>query len=194
MKTDSMVETVETAETVGKEEPKKEYLGIEDYFFCSHLDKKMRDELKGEEIEGKTILDLGCGQYADFACRYSKENANYCVALDKSVEIMNALSNRLRRMGNTEDVHGVIADACHLPFRENVFDRIYASFSLLYVDGEEMKRVGKEAVVATNIKYNNVFSRMVSELGLGEEKIIRKDYLSKADKNLGVFYARLNLR
>lgn len=182
---------IEAASTASATQSRMSSLAdLENYFICSPLRKRISDDLMKDEIYDATILDLGCGPCADFACRYA--DGNRCVALDIDVREIARFKNHPKR--KQKEVEAIITDSHHLPFRGDAFDRIYASFALLYLDANELKRVGKEAIVSSHLCNSDVLCRLAGDLGLEKEKIERKDYSTAFDKDIGVFYARLNLR
>ena len=76
--------------------------------------------LTKDQLEGKLVLDVGCGmgRFADVASRYGAE----VVGVDLSYAIESAQEN----IGLRSNVHLVQADLFHLPFRKNSFDCIFS--------------------------------------------------------------------
>lgn len=89
------------------------------------------------------ILDLGCG--GGVYVPYLLEKASEVVALDFSV----------RRLKKTKEkkIEVVLADASHLPFRDNLFDIIWASEVIEHTPSlgvfGELERVAKKMVAVT---------------------------------------------
>jgi SAM-dependent methyltransferase len=73
-----------------------------------------------EQLRGTLVLDVGCGvgRYADVAERMG----GTVIGVDLSYAIDAAYAN----IGRRENVHLVQADIFRLPFKKNIFDRIYS--------------------------------------------------------------------
>jgi len=99
------------------------------------LTAKMYDERYSEEQEAKykvaleililhghgAVFDVGCGSGMFFA--YVANQTNIVIGLDISRELLLLAKERARNFGN---VFLVLADADHVPFRNGVFDYVFA--------------------------------------------------------------------
>ena len=73
-----------------------------------------------EDLEGKTVLDVGCG-----SGRFL-EIARTMGALTIGVDMSYAVDAALKNLSHDSNVHLVQADIFHLPFRKEVFDSAYS--------------------------------------------------------------------
>ena len=74
--------------------------------------------LAGGRLEGKTVLEVGCGT-GRFSQRIASLGATLTV-LDIGPNLVKAVSERL-------SCHGVVGDACKLPFDDESFDLVVSS-------------------------------------------------------------------
>src|SRR3989344_5770011 len=82
----------------------------------------------------KTLLDLGCGQGQDSI--YFAQQGLAVTSLDFSKQALSSFNHQ-----NISKMHG---DMRNLPFKENSFDCIYASFSMHFFKDEERKKIIKD--------------------------------------------------
>lgn len=137
--------------------------------------------LESLKVEGNSsVLDDGCGTGLLF--NYIADKAGMVVGLDISRKVLAEAKRRSKRFDN---VHLVLADADHAPFKDSVFSHIFAITLIQNVPNPEKtlveaKRVaGKRAViVVTGLKKKfslEVFEGLLYKLGLNVLKIIEGD-------------------
>lgn len=171
---------------------------LEDFYkvpLSRPLEKKMNEELMGDTISHKTMLDLCCRTHGIFARNYADDNA--CVALDIDLKKLRSFKN-LYKDGKNKDmkntsVECVIADAAYTPFRTHAFDRTYVSFAMCSEFVDEVRRITKEAVISGYLWWKDYIMKLVSEFGSDVDIISAKDFY-RGLKNVGVFYIHLNLK
>ena len=79
-------------------------------------------DLKTEDIEDKTVLEIGCGAgpYLDVSARIY--NAKHIIGIDLSRAVDAAYEN----VGNLDNVTIIQADLFNLPFKKDFFDYVSA--------------------------------------------------------------------
>jgi len=122
---------------------------------------KIYDSLYGEEQKAKIIsilkmmrnkrkdlvLDLGCG--TGLLIDYVASRVNHFVGLDIAEEALKVASERSCRLGIKRNVSLIKADVDALPFRDDVFDEIFA-LTLLQNVPEPCKTLQRIVRVAKN--------------------------------------------
>jgi len=113
--------------------------------------------LKNLGVFTDTVLEVGCGQGTDtiLVTKYAKK----VIAIDISANALK-VANILSKISNCSDkVSFLVADADHLPFRDEVFDVVFCKDVLHHVPNakltlSEMRRVvkihGKVAAIEAN--------------------------------------------
>lgn len=150
-----------------------------------NLTAKSYDELYAQEQKAKIetalekvriaynslILDCGCGTGLLF--EYVADKAKTIVGLDISRGVLEKAKKRAKKFGN---VHLVLADADHQPFKDSVFSHIFAVTLLQNMPNPEetlieLKRVAMENAffVVTGLKKK--FSRASFEVLLHKLKL-----------------------
>jgi ubiquinone/menaquinone biosynthesis C-methylase UbiE len=120
-------------------------------------EQRMKIEVALEKVEltaESLILDCGCGTGLLF--EYVASKAKMVVGLDISRGILNEAKGRARKFGN---VHLILADADHTPFKDGVFSHVFAVTLLQNMPNPEetlaelMRVAGKKAfIVVTGLK------------------------------------------
>jgi ubiquinone/menaquinone biosynthesis C-methylase UbiE len=102
----------------------------------------------------ETVLDVGCG--TGFLFPYIIEKIGFLVGLDVSLK---ALREAKKRIENMPNIFLVRADADHMPFQDNTFDKVFAITVLQNMPKPtetvtEMKRTAKPQAtfVVTGLK------------------------------------------
>lgn len=107
----------------------RRYIEAQERFYSKNPDF-VREEMYRllGEVNGKSILDLGCGGGSDVQCLIEKGAA--VVGLDASSHMINIATERFQ----IPDSAFVQADISKpLPFQDGQFDRVFARYSLHYV-------------------------------------------------------------
>jgi len=122
-------------------------------------EQRMKIEVALEKVEltaESLILDCGCGTGLLF--EYVASKAKMVVGLDISRGILKEAEKRARKFGN---VHLILADADHTPFKDGVFSHVFAVTLLQNMPNPEetlaevMRVAGKKAfIVVTGLKKN----------------------------------------
>ena len=122
-------------------------------------EQRMKIEVALERVEltaESLILDCGCGTGLLF--EYVASKAKMVVGLDISRGILKEAEKRARKFGN---VHLILADADHTPFKDGVFSHVFAVTLLQNMPNPEetlaevMRVAGKKAfIVVTGLKKN----------------------------------------
>ncbi len=118
------------------------------------IERKTAFELLGLK-GGETVLDLGAGTLRNglFACQ---QGAGKVCGVDRSIGMLKWGQQKAIRRGFEGQINTIVADARHLPFKDNAFDRVISLELLEHIsDGarlvfEEIFRVlkpGGKAVV-----------------------------------------------
>ncbi|RLI15903.1 hypothetical protein DRO41_03370 [Candidatus Bathyarchaeota archaeon] len=142
-----------------------------DMRYAEEQNVKFDVALKNVTVEDGLILDVGCGTGLLF--NRIAEKTETVVGLDFSKKLLFEAKKRGRKLRN---VHLVLADADNMPFKEDVFDRVFAFTVVQNTPNpaetlREIKRVAKnDAVVAvTGLKrvFNlEEFKRLLCGAGL----------------------------
>jgi len=95
----------------------------------SEDDKYLMDTLS-KNLEGKSVLDLGCGngRYSELFCKFGAEKV---IALDLSEEMINEAQKRKVKNGLTQ-LKLIRADINDMPLAKHRFDLVFSRFSLMY--------------------------------------------------------------
>lgn len=101
--------------------------------------EKLLDNLIPQNLEGKIVLDLGCGngRHSEIFC---KKGAKKVVAIDLSDSMLEQAKTR-KNEKQLNQLELVRADMDDLPIGKNKFDFIFSRFSLMY--SGKMKQVVK---------------------------------------------------
>lgn len=127
----------------------------------------------GERSYGKT-LDLGCG-LGQVAVSLSAKS-EIVVAADISKNALKVVA-KVAKMNNISNIHFVLFDATHLPFRDNVFDLIVCSGVLEWVPTSHGSRCPPERLQLNTLReIRRVLSRL-SLFWLGIENRYGYGYL-----------------
>ncbi|MBX5321499.1 MAG: class I SAM-dependent methyltransferase [Candidatus Bathyarchaeota archaeon] len=116
---------------------------------------KIETALKNVKLpENSLILDIGCGTGLLF--EYVADKAEMVVGLDISKKILEQAGKRALKFGN---VHLVLADADHAPFKNETFSHLFAITLLQNMSNPEktlaeIKRVAKREalIIVTGLK------------------------------------------
>ena len=149
---------------------------------------KIYDALYGEEQKAKIesilqmmknerkdlVLDLGCG--TGLLIDYVAPKVNHLVGLDIAEKALKMASERSRRLRIKQNVSLIKADVDVLPFRDDIFDKIFALTILQNVPEpcktiHEIVRVAKNSaeIAVTGLKKHftkEKFSKMIRKVGL----------------------------
>ncbi|MCX8170523.1 MAG: methyltransferase domain-containing protein [Candidatus Bathyarchaeota archaeon] len=147
---------------------------IYDMLYRYEQNLKINEILKNFGIKsGGIILDIGCGSGLLF--EYIADSSGLIVGADISIGVLRRAKNLVRRR-KLRTVDLVRADADFLPFKDHVFDRVFAITMLQNMPNpkltlKEILRVTKESseIIITGLKKaftREIFSRMLAESGL----------------------------
>jgi len=89
-------------------------------------------------VKNKAVLDIGCGD-GRWLTYLSKQGAKKCCGVDNSPAMIkkaksNCLDNLLFTQGDMQD----------LPYSKNSFDFILSTFSLMYFEAKNLKKIASE--------------------------------------------------
>lgn len=143
---------------------------------------------------GDVVLVLCCGTGLDFPFLTQKiTNQGTMVGVDISSEMLSQAKKKLE----SEEANLVRSDAAHLPFRDKIFDAIFASFCLKIIPAHEkaieeaarvLKPAGRIGVLA-NQKPSGplrllgiIITKLLSAMAKIDFKINLKEHLSKKFK------------
>lgn len=95
----------------------------------SEDEKYLMDTLP-KKLEGKSVLDLGCGngRYSELFCKFGAEEV---IALDLSEEMINEAQKRKVENG-LRQLELIRADINDMPLVVHSFDLVFSRFSLMY--------------------------------------------------------------
>jgi len=128
-----------------------------DGLYAEEQKKKIEVALEKVKLSAESlILDCGCGTGLLF--EYVASKAKIVVGLDISRGILEEAKRRARKFAN---VHLVLADADHTPFKDGIFSHVFAVTLLQNMPNPEktlaevMRVAGKKAfIVVTGLKKN----------------------------------------
>ncbi|MFX1382212.1 MAG: class I SAM-dependent methyltransferase [Promethearchaeota archaeon] len=118
-------------------------------------DEKFSHVLKNHTLEGKIILDAGCGtglfhEYIQKNLKLNKNPFFFFLAVDISFNMLTSFLSKIKngKIKCKENIILILSDIGNLPFRNNVFDSIFSLTSLqnlpIISEGvRESFRVGK---------------------------------------------------
>lgn len=119
--------------------------------------KRFNDLFTSQEVEGKSVLDLGCGngRYAEFFC---KKNAKRVVGTDLNDSMIELLKKR-KQEKDLKQLEVVKSDMNNMDVKESEFDFIFSHFSLVHAkdiekvisDLKKALSVGGKILIATSI-------------------------------------------
>ena len=147
---------------------------IYDSLYGGEQKAKIKVIFKVMNVEaGRLVLDIGCG--TGLLMEYLVADSGCLVGVDLSVKSLRRARERLRRLGAEQDVLLIRADAENLPFRSEVFDKIFALTLLQNTPSprralREIIRVAKDksqAIVTGLRKYFTIdeFRGLISSFG-----------------------------
>jgi len=90
-----------------------------------HRDHLAANEMMGEDIYGKRVIEIGSGSGAHSALFSSK--GAYVVSMDLSVERVLATAQKLDLVENNHECFCLQGDAEQIPFLDNSFDIVYSN-------------------------------------------------------------------
>ncbi len=132
---------------------------------------KYKAALNNLNINGKRVLDVGCGTGLLFS--QITNEAQTVVGVDLSSKLLHQARERARKFSN---VHLVQADADHLPFTSNLFNVVFAFTVLQNMPNpsetlSEIKRNAQQAasIVVTGLKKVfslEAFQKLLQDAGL----------------------------
>jgi len=145
--------------------------GIYDSLYGEEQKAKIKVIFKIMNAEvGGLVLDIGCG--TGLLMEYLAAESECLVGVDLSIESLKKAIKRSRRLGAEHTVSLIRADAENLPFRSEIFDRVFALTLLQNIPSPrrvlmEIVRVAKDGsqVAVTGLrKYFTAgeFHRLVS--------------------------------
>jgi SAM-dependent methyltransferase len=140
------------------------------------------------DLNGKTILDLGCGA-GESSVFFARKGA-HCYAADCS-QGMIALTRKLAALHGVEII-ACLTDAGELPFENNIFDIVYAANLLHHVDVQktlrEIYRVlkpGGKACTWDPLRHNpliNLYRLMATDVRTPDEHPLDISIIGEAQK------------
>lgn len=154
-----------------------------DMRYAEEQTKKIQASLRNVGIEREhLILDVGCGTGVLFS--YVADKADRIVGLDISRRTLSYAKQRAKECGN---VHLLLADVEILPFRDNIFDRVFALTLIQNTPNPrdtlaEIRRVAdySSAIVVTGLK--KIFTKKAFEKLLNEADLRNVTLLSENPK------------
>jgi len=146
---------------------------IYDSLYGEEQNTKIKSILKILKIECKDlVLDVGCG--TGLLIKHVASKVTHFVGIDLSGKAIKIASERSCRLGIKEKVSLIQADVDNLPFRDDVFDRIFALTLLQNVPEpnetiKEIVRVAKSGsqIAVTGLKKHfteEKFRRIIGEI------------------------------
>jgi len=117
---------------------------VYDVQYLGEQNAKIEDALSSTELKpNEVVLDLGCG--TGFLFQHINKSIRLLVGLDISSK---ALREAKKRTKNLSNIALIRADADNTPFRDKIFDRVFAITLLQNMPDPlktitEMKRIGK---------------------------------------------------
>ena len=147
---------------------------IYDSLYGEEQNAKIESILEILKIRCKDLaLDLGCG--TGLLIEHIASKVAHFVGIDLAGKAIKVAAERSRRLGIKENVSLIRADVDHLPFRDDVFDRIFALTLLQNVPEpretiREMVRVAKgmSQIAVTGLKKHFTeerFSGIIDRIG-----------------------------
>ena len=121
---------------------------VYDVQYLGEQNAKIEDALSSTEIKpNEIVLDLGCG--TGFLFQHIDKTIRLLVGLDISSKALREAKKCTKNLSNTELIR---ADADNTPFRDHIFDRIFAITLLQNMPNPmktitEMKRIGKPQAI-----------------------------------------------
>ena len=122
--------------------------------YAEEQQRKYRKALENVDVAGRTILDVGCGSGLFFS--QVAVQADMVVGVDVSRKLLMKAKEHAGDFGN---VHVLLADADHLPFKDGFFGAVFAFTVLQNMPKpnetlNELKRAAKKGgrVVVTGLK------------------------------------------
>ena len=167
---------------------------IYDIRYAEEQMRKVQAALEKTGIErDHLILDVGCGTGVLF--ENVADQAKDVVGLDISRKTLSYAKKRAKEFGN---VHLLLADAEILPFRDNIFDRVFA-FTLIQNTPNplealaEIRRVAEysSVIVVTGLK--KAFTKRVFEKLLIEADLTVAELLSENPKCYAAICTQTNI-
>ena len=123
-----------------------------------NISRQLR-RITGKRFHRKT-LDLGCG-LGQVAISLSAKS-EMVIAADISINALKVIT-KVAKGNNINNVHPVLLDATHLPFRDNVFDLIICNGLLEWVPVSHSSRYSPQALQLDTLRE---IRRVLSQLGL----------------------------
>ena len=145
--------------------------------------RKYRKALENVEVNGKNLLDVGCGSGLFF--QEVAGDAHIIVGIDVSLKLLRKAKSQAKKL---PAVFVVQADADHLPFRDNFFGGIFV-FTVLQNMPQpaqtltELKRLAAvgSRVVATGLKKTyalDKFMDLLEDSGMQIEEFIDEEVIN----------------
>jgi ubiquinone/menaquinone biosynthesis C-methylase UbiE len=125
---------MENSKSIGdiynKEKVGRYYEMIGSYIEVRSEDEKYLMDKLPKNLEGKSVLDLGCGngRYSELFCKFGAEEV---IALDLSEEMINEAQKRKVENGLGQ-LELIRADINDMPLAVYSFDLVFSRFSLMY--------------------------------------------------------------
>ena len=150
--------------------------GVYDSLYGEEQKAKIESILRIIKVERKDlVLDAGCG--TGLLIKYLASKVDHFVGLDSSEKVLKVALDKSRRLKIKGNVSLIRADIDILPFRDSVFDKIFALTLLQNVPEphktlREMIRVAKKnsLIAVTGLKKHftkKSFSEVISEISQG---------------------------
>ena len=93
--------------------------------------------LEGLSLEGKTVLDIGCGSGGITLHLVEKHNAAHATGFDVELPVVEAARQRAEKRGLSERAAFVQAPPGRLPFADASFDMVFSKDALLHVPDKD---------------------------------------------------------
>jgi phosphoethanolamine N-methyltransferase len=89
--------------------------------------------LEGSDIEGCSVLDVGCGLGAVDELLINEHRAGFVVGVDVDPSLLAGMEARIARSGMAGRIRGVRVDGGPLPFADASFDVVFSKDSLVQI-------------------------------------------------------------
>ena len=100
--------------------------------FYKRVHKKIIDFIG--DVNGKRILDIGCGTGNFLMDLHAKNSGSYCIGIDLSPKMIDVA---IRKASGKKGIEFLVGESSHLPFDKKHFDFIVSTFSFHHWPNQE---------------------------------------------------------